>query len=92
MAAEAGWGHWLHYCDSGFYAADTQGRDQIHKGLFHSTKLSLSVLGCCSVYTPVLFMVNLPVGRERFHLRGKSKVYEDSTCYERAKKAKLIMV
>lgn len=92
MAAEAGRGHRLHYCDSGFYAADTQGRDQIHKGLFHSTKLSLSVLGCCSVYAPVLFMVNLWVGRDWFHLWGRSKVYEDSACYEKAKKAKLIML
>lgn len=70
MAAVAGRGHWLHYCDSGFYAADTQGRDWIHKGLSHSaTELSLSVLCWWSVYTPLLSIVNLQEEGSDFYLQ-----------------------
>lgn len=39
VAGVAGWGHWLHYCDSGSYEADARGRDRLHKGLFQSVTL-----------------------------------------------------
>lgn len=53
MAAVAGRGQWLLYCDSGFYAADTQGRERIHKGLFHSVLPDWVYLNCAAaLFTP----------------------------------------
>ena len=53
MAAVAGRGQWLLYCDSGFYAADTQGRERIHKGLFHSVLPDRVYLNCAAaLFTP----------------------------------------
>lgn len=59
VAEVAGWGHWLHYCDSGSYAADTRGREWLHKGLFLPVTLGRVYRLCCrSVYAPSLLIFN----------------------------------